>query len=244
MAGLTAKRLPSFRVTRDVLSELSDAELITRYHMNREGIMFVTDLVRDTISTSTTRNKAITPEMKVIATLSYLTTGEQCNSDDLGLSQQTMSSIIKETVYALTSLDILRRFIQFPTTQEATATKQREFLALYGMKGIIGVIDGTHVRLAPPEEFTKEYVNRKGQHTINVQVVLDQNYKFLDIVAQWPGSVRDARILRQSGLFALFEAGRVPAGCHLLGDRGYPNKRWLLTPYLRPQPGPQTNYNM
>ena len=94
------------------------------------------------------------------------------------------------------------------------------------------------MQLLAPKEFEKEYVNRKGKHSINVQVVFDNNYKFLDIVAQWPGSVHDARILRESGLFALFEAGRVPVGCHLLGDSGYPSQNWLLTPYLRPQPGP------
>ncbi|XP_050710099.1 putative nuclease HARBI1 isoform X2 [Eriocheir sinensis] len=35
----------------------------------------------------------------------------------------------------------------------------------------------------------------------------------------------------------------VPAGCHLLGDSAYPSKKWLLTPYVRPQPGPQSAYN-
>ncbi|KAK4293628.1 hypothetical protein Pmani_033690 [Petrolisthes manimaculis] len=41
----------------------------------------------------------------------------------------------------------------------------------------------------------------------------------------------------------MFETGAVPAGCHLLGDSGYGSKSWLLTPYLRPQPGYQLNYN-
>ncbi|XP_046579132.1 putative nuclease HARBI1 [Haliotis rubra] len=39
------------------------------------------------------------------------------------------------------------------------------------------------------------------------------------------------------------EGNNLPAGAHLLGDSGYPSKRWLLTPYLRPQPGHKTNYN-
>ena len=165
---------------------------------------------------------------------------QQCSSDDLGPSQQTISAIVKETVYALTNLDVQRKFIVFPTSEAVTTTKQREFLAHYGMHGIIGVIDGTHVWLLPPKEFEVEYVNRKGQHIINVQVVFDQNYKFLDIIARWPGSVHDARILRES---ALFEDGRVFVGSHLLEDSGYPSQRWLLTPYQHPQPGPQTNYN-
>ncbi|KAK3873789.1 hypothetical protein Pcinc_021214 [Petrolisthes cinctipes] len=42
----------------------------------------------------------------------------------------------------------------------------------------------------------------------------------------------------------MFETGAVPAGCHLLGDSGYGSKTWLLTPYLRPQPGYQSNYNI
>ncbi|KAJ8384433.1 hypothetical protein AAFF_G00205660 [Aldrovandia affinis] len=41
----------------------------------------------------------------------------------------------------------------------------------------------------------------------------------------------------------LFERHRVPTGCHLVGDSGYPSRTWLLTPYIHPQPGPQSNYN-
>ncbi|XP_045133692.1 putative nuclease HARBI1 [Portunus trituberculatus] len=41
----------------------------------------------------------------------------------------------------------------------------------------------------------------------------------------------------------MFETGVVPAGCHLLGDSGYGSKTWVLTPYLRPQPGYQLHYN-
>ncbi|WAQ94882.1 HARB1-like protein, partial [Mya arenaria] len=47
----------------------------------------------------------------------------------------------------------------------------------------------------------------------------------MDVVCRWPGSVHDTRILRESGLFHLFENGHMPQGFHLLGDSGYPAKR-------------------
>ena len=126
---------------------------------------------------------------------------------------------------------------------EGTVAKQRDFKQIGGISRVIGVIDGIHAQITAPKEYKAEYVNRKGQHTINVQVVFNQNYKFIDVVAQWPGSMHDAQILRESPLFPLFEGGHVPPGCHLLGDSGYPSLRWLLTPYHHPLPGPQTNYN-
>ena len=64
----------TFRERRDVLTELSDSELIKRYRLDRAGIVQVTDLVRDTLTSRTRRNKALTAEMKVIITVRYLAT--------------------------------------------------------------------------------------------------------------------------------------------------------------------------
>ncbi len=101
----------------------------------------------------------------------------------------------------------------------------------------------THVRIIAPSEDEDANVNRKRYHSINVQVVFSADYRILDIVAKWPGATHDARILTESGLRHLFEERHVPANCHLLGDSGYSCKQWLLTPYLRPDQGPQLNYN-
>lgn len=43
---------------------------------------------------------------------------------------------------------------------------------------------------------------------------------FLDIVAGWPGSVHDSRVLRNSGLYQT-AATKFPGDTHLLGDGGY-----------------------
>ncbi|XP_045118007.1 putative nuclease HARBI1 [Portunus trituberculatus] len=235
----------AFRERKDVLNELDDRELVKRYRLDRAGITFVTDLVRERLKRPTVRNKALSPEMQVIITLRYLATGkmQQCSADDLGPSQQTISRVISDTLEALSDNAILSLFIRFPVTQLETQRRKEEFLQIAGFPEVIGAIDGTHVRIVAPSEYEAEFVNRKRYHSINVQFVFDARYHIIDVVAKWPGSVHDARILAQSGLCTIFENGIVPAGCHLLGDSGYPSKKWLLTPYLRPQPGAQSSYN-
>ena len=65
----------------------------------------------------------------------------------------------------------------------------------------------------------------------------------IDVIAKWPGSVHDARILRQSPLFDDFEANRPPLDGIILGDSGYMVRPWLMTPVLQPVTRKQTSYN-
>ena len=58
--------------------------------------------------------------------------------------------------------------------------------------------------------------------------------RIINCVAKWPGAVHDARILRESPLFAAFESARKPFADVLLGDSGYMLRDWLLTPILNP----------
>ncbi len=78
---------------------MHDSELIRRYTLYRAGIMFVTDLIRDTLTSPTPRRNATAPEMDVITTLTtltYLATGklQLCSSDDLGLLQHFQNLIL------------------------------------------------------------------------------------------------------------------------------------------------------
>ena len=60
-----------------MLETLDDSNLIKRYRLDRAGIMFVVNLIRDVITSPTQRHNAITAEMKVIATLRFLATGKK-----------------------------------------------------------------------------------------------------------------------------------------------------------------------
>lgn len=68
------------------------------------------------------------------------------------------------------------------------------------------------------------FVNRRGFHSINVQVICDANYVILDIVVKWPGSLHDARIPSGCGVAARFDRGHVSPRSDLLGDSGYPGQ--------------------
>ncbi|KAK4326393.1 hypothetical protein Pmani_003109 [Petrolisthes manimaculis] len=207
--------------------------------------MIVTNYVRNIIQPPTSRNKAIPAELKVITCLRYLATGKMqlCSGDDYGISQQTAGRIINQTLDALAAPAFLVRCIKFPTTQAEIQQKQAEFRGIANFPGVVGVIDGSHIRIVAPKEYEAEYVNRKNYHSINIQLVFDAQYRILDVVAQWPGSVHDSRIWNECGLKGKFERGIIPGGCHLLGDSGYPCQPWLLTPYLQPRNVAQEAYN-
>ena len=108
--------------------------------------------------------------------------------------------MISETLDALKTLDFLARYIKFPIVQEEIQQKQADFTEFDNFPGVVGAIDGTHIRILAPREYEQEYVNRKNYHSINIQLVFDAQYRILDVVAQWPGSVHDSRIWNECGL--------------------------------------------
>ncbi len=79
-----------------MLHTMHVSELIRCYTLDRAGIMFVTDLTRDTLTSPTSRRNAIAREMDVITTLTYLETGKMQlrSSDDLGLLQHFQDLIV------------------------------------------------------------------------------------------------------------------------------------------------------
>ena len=126
--------------------------------------------MRDAITSPTNRNNQIRPEIKCLATLA---TGEMqlSNADDLKKSQPSVS-----------------RAINFPLGIQQLHRIKANFVAIAGMPGVVGAIDGTHIRIIAPSKDEDVFVNRKKVHSINTQVVFDANFN----MAYW--------MLMQSGL--------------------------------------------
>lgn len=220
------------------LQKYNDNELIQRYRFSREGIERIEALLHDDIAPKADRNHPIPPIDKVCAALHIFATGcfQRTDGDTLHLSQASMSRCIAQVSDGLTRR--LPDFIRLPNEDERRRSKLMFFQTAH-FPGVVGVIDGTHVKIVAPREHEDQYVNRKRYHSINVQVVMDADCKIFSINACWPGSTHDARVLRESRLGEHLE----DIDGHLLGDSGYPLRPWLLTPILRPQSPQEERYN-
>ena len=55
-----------------------------------------------------------------------------------------------------------------------------KFMEIAGIPGVIGDIDGRHIKIIAPSQDEDVFVNRKQLHSINIQIVFDARYNILD----------------------------------------------------------------
>jgi hypothetical protein len=103
-------------------------------------------------------------------------------------------------------------------------------------------IDCTHVRLQAPTNAPEQYLNRHIYYSINVQLVVGLGLKIFNIFAEYPGPSHDSFIWRNSAVRDGLAAGNFPEGW-LIGDSGYPQEPWLMTPVSNITSVPEQLYN-
>ncbi|XP_018368221.1 PREDICTED: putative nuclease HARBI1 [Trachymyrmex cornetzi] len=69
------------------------------------------------------------------------------------------------------------RFIRWPRNQVALDVIER-FQRSCGFPNVIGAIDGTHIKIRTSNEDADSYINRKGFHSMNVQMICDSRGLF------------------------------------------------------------------
>lgn len=62
-------------------------------------------------------------------------------------------------------------WITFPGTHALRQAVSGRFQEKFNLPNILGCIDCTHVAIVTPTEHAVQYLNRKGYHSINVQIV-------------------------------------------------------------------------
>ena len=82
-----------------------------------------------------------------------------------------------------------------------------------------------------------------------LQATCDYELRITDAYTGWPGSVHDARVLKNSELFQKLQDNPesvCPGGSCLIGDAAYPLSETMITPFRRtgvPFTAEQTNFN-
>lgn len=105
-----------------------------------------------------------------------------------------MSRYVNHYSYIITH-NLAPRYICFPRNENEMTEAKNQFEAQFNFPGILGVIDGTHIAVTALRlEIENAFVNRKGFHSINTQIVCDANMLITNINARYPGSTHDAFI--------------------------------------------------
>uniref|UniRef100_A0A8C5ER96 Putative nuclease HARBI1 n=1 Tax=Gouania willdenowi TaxID=441366 RepID=A0A8C5ER96_GOUWI len=225
MAGIVHRH---YHFRRREYKQYTNEELYARFRFGNADIKYIAELVRPELQRRTRRSHSMSVEEQVLIALRFYASGSfyQVVGDSIGVDKSTVNKVVKAVSVTLASL--VNQFVCFPRDDQISQTKGK-FLLLGNMPNTIGVIDCTR------------YINRKGRHSINIQLVDDADLLITNCVVKWLGSVHDARILRESALYRKLQTNR-PDGI-ILGDSAYPLLPWLMTPFLSPNTPEQARFN-
>ena len=91
--------------------------------------------------------------------------------DGVDVSQSSASRIIRDVSQGLQ--DIYNQYVRLPNSAEKAEVKTK-FYEIAHFPGVLGLVDGTHIRIQRPSENEADYVNRHIYHSINVQLYVDR----------------------------------------------------------------------
>ena len=145
-----------------------------RYDDGKDNLNRLEDIIGHRLERPTNRNQSLTPRQQILIALRFYASGNflQVIGDTFGIDIATVSRVVTKVTDAL--FDLKDQYIKFPTTDADIRNTKIGFYNLRRFPGVIGCIDGTHIRiLSPPKEEELAYVNRKRYHSINVQATCD-----------------------------------------------------------------------
>ncbi|KAE8892415.1 hypothetical protein PF002_g14062 [Phytophthora fragariae] len=148
-----------------------------------------------------------------------------------GVGAGTVTAYVSRVRQAL--LQHYGRYVKWPSDihRAVSSAFHRE---RYGLPGVIGMVDGTHVCFdQKPHIDGALHYNRKCRYSLNVQVVCNEDKRILMIYTGWPGSCADFTVFAKSPVLQQ-TSKHFKADQFLLGDSGYAVSKHVITPYKKP----------
>lgn len=91
----------------------------------------------------------------------------------IALGRRTVSKVISEMV-TLMERRLCSKWIKLSTSEQEKRAAKSSFYEQFGIPGVIGCIDGTHIKLLQPQDGSA-FFNRKGNFSINAMIVSCHN---------------------------------------------------------------------
>ncbi|XP_037827945.1 putative nuclease HARBI1 [Lucilia sericata] len=196
----------------------------------------------------TYKQTAVHPTLKVAIFLKFLATGSYqrpVGNDFLGcVSQASMCRILDECLTVF-ECHYCPKQIKLNISQEEEQSAKCRINEKFNFPGVLGFVDGTHVRIKCPEVNPEFYYNRKGYHSINAMIICDDKLVIRFVDARHPGSNHDSFIWKGSqadDYFNLLYSGG-ERNVWVLGDSGYPLLPYLMTPLRNCNTEQEEKYN-
>ena len=107
---------------------------------------------------------------------------------------------------------------------------------------VAGCLDGTLIPIYSPHKNPEQFINRHGQYSLNVQIMVNHRGAITHLSSRWPGSLHDQRILNESHIQEVLDLGLL-GHRYFLGDSGYTVQTNLMSPYVKPDTDEKEYFN-
>ncbi|XP_055644036.1 putative nuclease HARBI1 [Toxorhynchites rutilus septentrionalis] len=191
---------------------------------------------------SNTKKSGIHVKEKLAACLRFFAEGNYqlgAGKDfHIAMAQSTFSKVLSEMLNIL-ERRLCSKWISLEMSENEQRRAKLYFYEKSGIPGIIMCVDGTHIKIIPPNQNRNLFYNRKGFYSLNVLIVCDDQQRIRFVDPSFHGSNHDAHIWRISPVRTYFEQMHRNGGTQtkILGDAGYPSESWLVTPFRAPEEG-------
>ncbi|XP_036147282.1 putative nuclease HARBI1 isoform X2 [Monomorium pharaonis] len=232
---------PRFHI-RDDPFQLSEQEFIQLFRLKKETTNRLINIIKDIVEPS--RSTALDATVQVLTALRFFASGSYQNcighNIHMAISQPSVSRCIHHVTNILNLPEIFNNWVRFSRNLQELQHLRNKFWINHQFPGAIGCIDciATHVAIFPPSKEDENYpehiyINRKGYHSINVQLICDSDLRIINVNARYPGSTHDSYIWNNSNVLPIMQD--IYNHGHkffLLGDSGYALRPWMMTPIM------------
>ncbi|XP_060800801.1 putative nuclease HARBI1 [Amyelois transitella] len=214
-----------------------DTEFMKRYRLSKNLVTKLCEEIRPMMNVPK-RATDLSVETKVLTALSFFATGSyQRPIGDISghsLAQQTVSKAIAQVTACINSMEMREKYIVFPRSHEDRNKIRARFYQKFGIPGVLGCIDCTQIAIIRPTENEERYFCRKHYHSLNVQLICDADMQITSVDASFGGATHDSFIWNSHPIKNHLE--NLDETTWLLGDSGYPLRKFLMTPVVNALP--------